>query len=369
MKILILGGTGAMGKSLVRILAQAGHNVTVTSRSSHSLILSNINYVKGNARELTFLKKILSHHWDVIVDFMTYSTSEFQGRYKLLLTSTNQYIFLSSSRVYADSPLLDEKSPRLLETTNDQEYLKTDEYALAKARQETILEKSTYSNWVIVRPYITYSEERLQLGVFEKEDWLYRALHGRQIVFSRDIGRCYTTMTLGLDVAKGIASVVGKKSANKEIFQITASKAYLWQDILNLYISTLSKHNNLCIKVHWIDQMTTLSQVMQNQYQVNMDRLCNRRFQSRKIQCFCDNRLNFEDLECALPYCLDSFLLSPHFRKIDWGTQAHMDKLSQEFTPMCEIPSLKDKIKYMLFRYLPVGIPLKLRAIIQQLSQ
>ena len=34
-----------MGKSLVRILAQAGHNVTVTSRSSHSLILSNINYV------------------------------------------------------------------------------------------------------------------------------------------------------------------------------------------------------------------------------------------------------------------------------------------------------------------------------------
>ena len=368
MKILILGGTGAMGKSLVRILAQAGHNVTVTSRSSHSLITPNVSYVKGNAHELTFLKKLLSYRWDVIVDFMTYSSSEFQKRHKLLLASTNQYIFLSSSRVYANSPLLDEKSPRLLETTNDQKYLKTDEYALAKARQEIILEKSSFSKWVIIRPYIPYSEERLQLGVFEKEDWLYRALHGRKIVFSRDIGRCYTTMTLGLDVAKGIASIVGKKSANKEIFQITASKAYLWQDILNLYISTLSKHNNICIKVQWIDQMTTLSQVMQNQYQVNMDRLCNRRFQSNKIQYFSDNKLNFEDLKFALPHCLDGFLLSPHFRKIDWGTQAHMDKLSHEYTPMREIPALKDKIKYILFRYLPVGIPLKFRDIIRQLS-
>ena len=76
-----------------------------------------------------------------------------------------------------------EKSKRLLDVCTDEEYLKTDEYALTKVRQENILLSSGKKNWTIIRPYITYNVERLQLGVYEKENWLYRALHGRSIVF------------------------------------------------------------------------------------------------------------------------------------------------------------------------------------------
>ena len=72
---------------------------------------------------------------------------------------------------------------RLLDVSHDSIYLKTDEYALAKARQEDILRKSGKNNWTIIRPYITYSESRLQLGVLEKEAWLYRALKGFQEMF------------------------------------------------------------------------------------------------------------------------------------------------------------------------------------------
>ena len=52
-------------------------------------------------------------------------------------------MFLSSSRVYAsqESPIR-EDSMRLLDVSHDSIYLKTDEYALAKARQEDILRKS-----------------------------------------------------------------------------------------------------------------------------------------------------------------------------------------------------------------------------------
>lgn len=46
---------------------------------------------------------------------------------------------------------LTENSPRLLETVQDLEYKKTDEYALAKARQEDILYQSGFSNYTIVR--------------------------------------------------------------------------------------------------------------------------------------------------------------------------------------------------------------------------
>ena len=53
----------------------------------------------------------------------------------------------------------------------------------------------------------------MQLGVLEKEGVFYRALHGRSIVFSRDIADKITTMTWGHDVAEGIAAIVNQAEA------------------------------------------------------------------------------------------------------------------------------------------------------------
>jgi len=202
--ILILGGTGAMGEHLVHLLGQDSDNhIYVTSRTVHKN-QANVSYHVGNAHDDVFLFPLLKMQpWDVIVDFMAYSTVDFYNRVGVLLESTKQYMFLSSSRVYAsqESPIR-EDSMRLLDVSHDSIYLKTDEYALAKARQEDILRKSGKNNWTIIRPYITYSESRLQLGVLEKEAWLYRALKGRTIVFSRDVLEKRTTLTYGYDVAR-----------------------------------------------------------------------------------------------------------------------------------------------------------------------
>lgn len=167
--ILLLGGTGAMGNHLVQILNDGNHNVFVTSRR-HRQNRSGVTYIQGNAHDEDFLNSVLAKvEWDVIVDFMIYGTDEFSCRVNKLLKACKQYVFLSSSRVYADSKEpITEQSPRLLDVCKDEEYLKTDEYALSKAREENVLFNSEYKNWTIIRPYITYSEIRLQLGVLEK---------------------------------------------------------------------------------------------------------------------------------------------------------------------------------------------------------
>ena len=83
--VLILGGTGAMGTPLSRLLAEQGYNVYVTSRSAHEDD-GNLHYVKGNAKDCSFIRSYLaSHHFDAIVDFMVYSTSEFKSRYEFYL--------------------------------------------------------------------------------------------------------------------------------------------------------------------------------------------------------------------------------------------------------------------------------------------
>ena len=182
MNILILGGTGAMGAHVIELLKKKGYDITVTSRKARASG-NSVTYIQGNAKDNAFIDNICKQHWDCIIDFMVYSTELLKSRIDMLLNATDQYVFISSARVYADSSeRLTEESPRLLEMCTDKEYLATDEYALAKAKEENILFSASKNNWTIVRPSLTYSETRLQLGVYEKENWLYRALHGLSLI-------------------------------------------------------------------------------------------------------------------------------------------------------------------------------------------
>ena len=369
MRILVLGGTGAMGKALVNLLLNSNHCVTVTSRSSRNgqnLFDGRLVYLKGDAHNKDFIHDVLSTHWDVIVDFMVYSTEEFKNRLLCLLTASDKYFFLSSARVYSDHSVLTETTERLLETSKDLKYKKTDEYALAKARQENLLINSNLNNWTVIRPYITFSEERLQLGVFEKEDWLYRALNGKSIVFSKDIANKYTTLTYGEDVAKGIISLIGKREALGKFFHIATEIPIRWDEVLEIYLKVLSS-NNIHAEVFWMENMKNLSEIMGNQYQVKYDRLFNRKFNSMKIKKYAGSSFYFSDSRKKLTECLELFLEKPKFKNINWAAQAYMDRITGELASLNEIKANKNKIKYLLFRFFPIPLLLFFRSIIRSI--
>lgn len=348
MRILILGGTGAMGKPLVSILSQSD-DVYVTSRVSRQSI-GNIHYIQGNARDLCFLRELLSGcYYDVIVDFMVWE-DDFKDALPILLTGTSQYVFISSARVYAqsDSPIT-EKSPRLLEVSDDVDYLSTNEYALAKAREEDILYQSGRKNFTIIRPSITYNDQRLQLGVLEKENWLYRALKGRSIVFSEDIADKITTMTLGDDVAKGISSIIGQQGALGEAFHITCNYALRWRDVLEVYLDVLEKHLGKRSRVVWTKKSTSLM-IPYRIYQVIYGRYFNRTFDNTKISNYC-NVSSFTDPRHGLADCLERFLQNPQFQEIDWHLEALNDSASGEHARLSEMKNRKERSLYIRKRY------------------
>lgn len=347
--ILILGGTGAMGKHIVQLLIKKENEVYVTSRSKREDI-GNIKYILGNAKDDAFLKETLSlKQWDVIVDFMIYNTKQFVARHELLLSSCKQYIFLSSSRVYADTqPMLNESSPRLLDVCKDAKYLATDEYALSKAREENVLLKSKYQNWTIIRPYITYSEQRLQLGVLEKEYWLYQALHNRTIVFSEDIAEKTTTLTYGYDVARGIVSLMGKDNALGRIFHITVPEYHKWQEIFDMYIRVLSEFLGEVPKIKMI-ALNPRMRLRNDSWQVKYDRYYNRRFDNGSINEFIDTS-SFTPTLVGMEACLRDFLKHPTFRIDGWTQFSMYDRITGEWFPLSEIPTWKDRIKYLLRR-------------------
>lgn len=353
MNVLILGGTGAMGTPLIRLLANAGYEVYVTSRSDRKAQQENVHFMKGNAKEDGFLFGILSRRYDAIVDFMHYHISEFETRKQKLLTATDHYFFLSSSRVYApsDKPLTEE-SPRLLDVVTDKTYLATDEYALSKGRCEDALRNSGYQNWTIIRPYITYNTERLQLSIFEKEAWLYRALRGNSIVFAKDLAEKKTTLTHGDDVAKAIQILIEQKSAYGEAVHIVGHDSMTWEDVLKLYISVIEQKTGQSVNVIMLDNSEELSKVVGNTYKWQFDRMHDRVFDSSKADSLCDRRLDYIPMKEGLAGALVEFLSVPHdFKENNLLLGAYLDRCSEE--RMQDIGSFKRVVKYHLYRYTP----------------
>lgn len=356
MRVLVLGGTGAMGQPLIKLLSDRGDEVFVTSRRKQESA-GNIHFIQGDAHELSFIQQELNRDYDAIVDFMIYSTEDFKDRSKLYLKSTDQYIFLSSARVYADSrkPIV-EDSPRLLDVCKDKEYLKTDEYALAKARSEDVLFNSVSKNWTIIRPYITYNTKRLQLGGLELGTWLTTTLLGRPLVLPKDVGEHETTMTYGNDVAKAMSILIGNKEALGEAFHITGGDHMKWSDVAQIYCNTIEKFTGQTQGFYMPDTSECLSTVMGNAYQIKYDRTYDRIFDNTKLIRVCGNNLSFTPMKDGLTACLKEYLNLTDEEKLKNNNvkyEAWVDRAIGRKMYVKEMNGTKEKLKYLGYYYAP----------------
>lgn len=339
-----------MGAPLAKILGeQGGHEVVVTSRTKRKPV-DNIKYIQANAKELNQIKSILSgDNYDVIVDFLVYTTKELEERINLLLDSTSQYVFISSCRVFSvTNEKITEKTPRVLDVSKDEDYLRTDDYSLTKARQENILFKNKKKNWTIIRPSLTYNNRHFPLGPLEKEQWLYRALHGRSIVFSDDMKSVKTALAYGEDVAKSIASLLGNEKALGEDFNIASEYSEIWGGILNIYVNILKDKQGVVPKVVYSRECVKLK-VNKNDSQILYARGVDRYFDCSKLKAI--GKYEIRKPEDGFREALSDFLNSPSFYPIDWKLEAWSDKEAGELTPFHEIPTFKSKIKYLVFRF------------------
>lgn len=363
-KYLLLGGTGPIGIHLVKKLSEDFNNeIFVTSRKEHKSS-ERVHFIKGNAKNIDFLKSTIMRLVSeggitAIVDFMVWRTEDFSNVCELLLSNCRQYVYLSSSRLYANvDELISENSPRLLDVTTDSTFLRNDDYALPKARQEDLLINSGYKNYTIIRPYITYAENRLPLCSMEKEIWLYRALKGRTIVMPKDVGNCYTSLTYGQDAANAISTIVANGLLIGETINITTNEALRWLDVLGIYISVIEKRTGKKVRVKYRDKSI---KAKQGDYQTIYDRMCNRRFDNSKLSTIVDTNKFFmqkEGLSLSLNKLLDDLTFNPTLQ--NWTFQAQLDNVTGEYAHRSEFGNAKQYFHYLLWRLFPyVLFPLK----------
>lgn len=236
-KILVVGGTGAMGVYLVPELLKMDYQVDVLSMDPMESNHPKLRYFTGDAKDAHVIAEQLKQQYDAVVDFMIYfKKEEYEKFLPLYLQNTGHYIFLSTYRVYADKEYpIRETSPRILDVTDDQALLDSGDYCIYKAQAEDYLTNSDYKNWTIIRPAITYSKRRFQLVTLEYDLVVRRMLEKKTLVLPEAAMSLQATMSWAGDVAKMIARLILNKAAYLETYSVCTGEHHTWKEIAEIY--------------------------------------------------------------------------------------------------------------------------------------
>jgi len=287
-KILVPGGTGAMGVYLVPELLKMGYQVDVISLVDKEKDHPNVRYIKDNACDIDIMREYLKNDYDAVVDFMVYYKDREEHRpfIDMYLENTSHYIYLSTYRVYANEEHpIKETSPRLLDVSTNEDLLRSSDYCIHKALGEEYLRSSGKNNWTVVRPAITYSQRRFQLVTLEMNVVIRCMREGIPLVLPEEAMNVQATMSWAGDVAKMISRIVLNDNAKGEIYTVATSEHHTWGEIADMY----GRIGGL--KYITVDAETYVNEifegVIQSKRQLEYDRLSDRIMDNTKILNLC----------------------------------------------------------------------------------
>ena len=249
-RVLLIGGGGTLGTYTAKELLRLGASVDVLCPEDKTADDERLVFHKGYGTHETLSDLFNKVRYDGIVNFIHYKNpDEYPDIHKLLIKNCEHLIFLSSYRVYADiDHPITESSPRLLDVTEDKEFLKEETYALSKAKCENYLFGECKGEpWTVVRPLISFSERRFDLFMYSQDDiWSYSK--GGKLL----LPKYAKSLTAGIDWAgnsgKLIANLLFKKEAIGEAYTISSGQNLTWGRIAEIYSKRLS------LEIEWCDE-------------------------------------------------------------------------------------------------------------------
>lgn len=222
LRILVVGGTGFIGRHTVAELLRRGHDVTLfhRKRSSHPS-QNRVQELLGDRLDAASVEKALhGERFDAVLD-LAYAWDRGTGPREVsyvvdaVRENLSRYVFLSSCAVYGSGPLpLAEESPR--ETywgTYGKDKIDTEDYLLAEDRAGRLRVS-------ILRPPFVYGP----YNNIPREMWFWdRILAGRPVIVP-DRGDTLTQFAAAKDVAWALAECAANPKAAGQVFNIAEAE-------------------------------------------------------------------------------------------------------------------------------------------------
>jgi nucleoside-diphosphate-sugar epimerase len=230
MNVLFVGGTGIISSACAVRARDAGMQVTFLTRgTSFRAIPEGVRSLRADVRDASSVREAIGdEQFDVIVNWVAFTTQHIETDLSLFGDRTGQYVFISSASAY-QTPL--ESLPITESTPLGNPYW-------AYSRDKIACEERLVRAWredgfpvTIVRPSHTYDSTLLPLhGGWTIVDRMRREL---PIIVHGD-GTSLWVLTHHRDFAKGFVGLLGNSRAIGDVFQITSDEVLTWNRIATL---------------------------------------------------------------------------------------------------------------------------------------
>ena len=223
-KVLILGGTGFVGRILTENLLKSNNKITLFNRGKRNPgIFPGAEHLFGD-RETDDINRISSGDWDVVLDFSCMQPDNLDHILNLLEGKIERYIFISTANVYPLDKISKKEFPLKEDAETapcSEEQRKTKDvisaYGNKKAECERILLEKEWFDTIIFRPGLIY-------GKYDWSDrfyyWLYRAKTQDEILIPEN-GKSRSTNTFSEDFAKVIQESISIEKFRKVYNAVT----------------------------------------------------------------------------------------------------------------------------------------------------
>ena len=227
MKILVMGGTRFVGKSLVEKLSKKNFDIDIFTRGNKPNP-ANTNLIKGDRNSLESILKLKNKKYDVIYDISGRELSQTKVLIENLSFSFNRYIYVSSAGVYKDDYQL---------PLSENDPVDSDSRHKGKFETENWLanQKIPFTSF---RPTYIYGP-----GNYNKiENWFFERLNSNKLIPIPGDGSLITQFGHVSDLTDAMIRCLDFENSKNNIYNCSGDKSvtikgfiYLCAEICGLY--------------------------------------------------------------------------------------------------------------------------------------
>lgn len=364
MKVLLLGGTGTLSSEVLKYSLQCQYTMSILNRGkSLKKVYVGVHSYVADLRFPEMVQTVLSNDtFDVIVDFFSRTKEDVTRLFPIMSKRCRQYIFISSACVYCR----DNKNIELIQETKSKpnELWNYNVHKYEAEQQLIKMSKECDCYYTIVRPYITYNNERIPWGIapaYRFHRTIIERIRNGKPMFVWDGGANYCTLTYCDDFAKALIGLFLNPKAINEDFHITSDNYYQWKEVL------FTIYKELKITPNIVDLPTSLIIKYLPEYKDELigDRSLNAIFNNQKIKEAVPEATFQTSLDEGIRRVI-TYYETLHTFDYDFRYDARIDRMLSKcgekglrFIPYTN-SGIHAKKTYLLYRYLPLRIANKL---------
>jgi nucleoside-diphosphate-sugar epimerase len=231
MRVLMIGGTGVIGRCIVDQLLEKQHEVIIFNRRPSVLEFDGkVREILGDRKDADeFRTKMENLEVDIVIDMISFNRPDAELTINTFKNRVQQIIITSSVAVYK-RPL------KNVPTFEDQEELTDDpsfDYAYQKAEMERYLHKMIEDHQLpvtILRPSLTFGEGAKNLGVLRQNFGIIDRIKRKKPLVMFGDGTTPFSFTFAPDLAKAYIGVLGNKASYGKCYHIANPEQHIWED-------------------------------------------------------------------------------------------------------------------------------------------